>query len=155
MSHVDPPAALGTLGFLVGRFHGEGRFQRGAVTFEKEVVGRWEVGGHFLSLSMVASYRVEDVVADVHQALALVGVDPASGDLQAHVFTDGGQVLEHRLRLDADRLSFHDRVPHETRAKQARKTLVRTAYGYEETLEVDRDGDGFETYSVVRLRRLP
>lgn len=155
MSHVDPPVALGALGFLVGRFHGEGRFERGATTFEKQVVGQWEVGGHFLSLSMTASYRVEDVVADVHHALALVGVDPASGDLEAHVFTDGGQVLEHRLRLEADRLSFRDRVPHEAHAREARKILLRTAYGYDETLEVDRGGDGFETYSVVRLRRLP
>jgi hypothetical protein len=153
MSHLEPPAALSALDFLIGRFQGEGNFARGETTFAKQVVGRWEVGGHFLSLSMTASYRVKNAIADVHHAMAVVGVDAASGDLEARVFTDGGQVLEHRLRVELDRILFRDRVPHETRAQQARKILLRTPYGYDEMLEVDRRGEGFETYSVVRLRR--
>src|SRR2546423_14032228 len=76
MSHVDPPAILGTLGFLVGRFHGEGKFQRGGVTVAKDVIGRWEVGGHFLSLSMTALYRLRDAVADIHHAMAGGGGRP-------------------------------------------------------------------------------
>jgi hypothetical protein len=153
MSHVDPPAALSALEFLIGRFRGEGTFEQGGTTFEKEVIGHWEAGGHFLSLSMTASYRVEGAIVDVHHAIAVVGVDPASGDLEARVFTDGGQVLEHRLRVEPDRILFPDRVPHEARARQARKILRPTPEGYDETLEIDRRGEGFETYSVVRLRR--
>jgi hypothetical protein len=155
MSHIDPPKALGALGFLVGRFHGEGEFQRGGVTVAKEVFGRWEVGGHFLSLSMTASYRLRDAVADVHHAMAVVGAGRSLGELHAHVFTDVGEVLEHRLVIEPDRVTFRDRVPHEARARGARKTLVRTSYGYEEMLEVERDEDRFERYSVVRLHRLP
>ena len=151
MSHVDPPRSLGALDFLIGRFHGEGRFERGRTTYSKDVVGRWEVGGHFLSLSMMASYRVENRIADVHHAMAVVGVEPATGVFAARVFTDGGEVLEHRLLIDLDRVTFHDRVPHETRAQGARKTLVRTPYGYEETLELERAEDRFEIYSIVRL----
>ncbi|HSD10736.1 MAG TPA: hypothetical protein VLF14_07115 [Candidatus Binatia bacterium] len=154
MSHVDPPPILGALGFLVGRFRGEGTFERGATTFEKDVVGRWEVAGHFLSISMSASYRSNDRVMDVHHAMALVGVERRSGAFQAYVFTDGGEILEHRLVVEADRVSFDDRVPHESRARVARKILVRTAYGYDETLEIDREGGGFETYSFVRLERI-
>jgi hypothetical protein len=153
MSHVAPPPSLGALGFLVGRFRGEGTLQRGA-TFEKDVVGRWEVAGHFLSLSMSASYRVNDRVMDVHHAMALVGVERGSGAFQAHVFTDGGEILEHRLIVEDGRITFGDRVPHESRARVARKILLRTPYGYDETLEIDRDGGGFETYSFVRLERI-
>ena len=154
MSHVDPPAILGTLGFLVGRFHGEGKFQRGGVTVAKDVIGRWEVGGHFLSLSMTAAYRLRDAVADVHHAMAVVGAGRSLGELHAHVFTDVGEVLEHHLVIEADRVTFRDRVPHEARARGARKTLVRTPYGYEEMLEVEREDLRFEVYSVVRLERL-
>ncbi len=154
MSHVDPPVALGRLGFLVGRFHGEGRFQGGRTTFAKDVFGRWEAAGHFLSLSMSASYRVNDRVVDVHHALAVGGLERRSGVFRAHVFTDGGEILEHRPLVGADRVSFDDRVPHESRARAARKILVPTSYGYDETLEVDRDGEGFESYSFVRLDRI-
>ena len=154
MSHIDPPATLGELGFLVGRFRGEGEFQRGGVTVAKDVVGRWEVGGHFLSLSMTASYRLRDTVADVHHAMAVVGAGRALGELHAHVFTDAGEVLEHRLVIEQGRITFRDRVPHEARARGARKTLMRTSYGYEEMLEVEHDAERFERYSVVRLRRL-
>jgi hypothetical protein len=154
MSHVDPPPSLGALGFLVGRFRGEGTFQRGATTFEKDVVGRWEVAGHFLSLCMSASYRVNDRVMDVHRAMALVGVERRSGAFQAHVFTDGGDILEHALVVEPGRVRFDDRVPHESRARIARKILLRTPHGYGETLEIDRGGGGFETYSFVRLERV-
>jgi len=154
MGHVDPSPHLGSLAFLVGRFRGEGRFRRGATSYSKDVVGRWEVGGHFLSLSMTASYRVEDRVADVHHALAIVGVERPGDAVAAHVFTDGGEVFEHRLVLQGDRITFGDRVPHETRARGARKTLVRTPYGYDETLELESEEDRFEVYSVVRLERL-
>ncbi|MGH7899955.1 MAG: hypothetical protein ACREQQ_18505 [Candidatus Binatia bacterium] len=154
MSHVDPPAALDAVGFLVGRFRGHGRFRRGQTVFEKDVVGRWEVGGHFLSLSMTASYRVADAVADVHHALAVIGCDHASGDLEARVFTDGGGVFEHRLIVDRGRIAFRDRVPHEVRAAEARTTLVVTPDGYEESLEITRGGERFEPYSFVRLLRL-
>jgi len=155
MSHVDPPAALSALEFLIGCFRGEGTFEGGRTTIEKQVVGRREVGGHFLSLSMTASYRVGDSIVDVHHAMAVVGVDATSGDLEARVFTDGGEVLEHRLRVEPDRVLFPDRVPHEARARQARKILQPTAEGYDEMLEIDRAGEGFETYSRVRLRRTP
>jgi hypothetical protein len=153
VSHFAPPPILSALDFLIGRFRGEGTFENGATTFDKQVVGRWEVGGHFLSLSMTAAYRFEDAIADVHRAMALVGVDSASGELEAHVFTDGGRVHQHRLRVEHDRVWFGDRVPHETRARQARKILRPTPYGYDETLEVDRSGERFEPYSFVRLRR--
>ena len=153
MSHVDPPAALDALVFLIGRFRGEGRFERAGTTFEKQVFGRWEAGGHFLSLSMTAAYRVHDSVADVHHALAVVGLDAARAGLAARVFTDGDEMFELPLSVGLDRISFRDRAPHETAAREARKTLLRTPDGYQETLEVDR-GSGFETYSLVRLRRL-
>jgi hypothetical protein len=154
MSHVDPSPDLATLGFLVGRFEGEGSLGRGATRVSKHVVGRWEVGGHFLSLAMTASYLVNQTLADVHHALAVVGVvTRPDGSLEARVFTDGGEIYEHRLVVEAGRLSFRDRVPHEVRASEARKILVPTDYGYDETLEIDRDGRGFERYSLVRLRR--
>ena len=100
MSHIDPAPSLGALGFLVGRFRGEGTLQRGATTFEKDVVGRWEVAGHFLSLCMSASYRVNDRVMDVHHAMALVGVERGSGAFRAHVFTDGGEILVSRTTAE-------------------------------------------------------
>jgi hypothetical protein len=154
MSHVAPPPSLGTLEFLVGRFRGEGTIGRGSTTFEKDVVGRWEVAGHFLSLAMSASYRVDDRVSDVHHAMALVGIERRSGAFQAYVFTDGGEIFEHRLVVEVGRVTFDDRVPHESRARLARKILVRRSYGYDETLEIDRDGGGFEAYSLVRLERI-
>ncbi len=154
MSHIAPPARLEAIQFLVGRFRGHGRFEGGTITYEKEVFGRWEAGGHFLALSMKASYRDEEVVADIHEAMAVVGADRKSGGLSAHVFTDGGIVFEHQLELAPDRVSFRDRVPHEIRAREARKILMPTSYGYEELLQVDRGDDRFETYQVVQLRRL-
>jgi len=75
------------------------------------------------------------------------------GSLDARVFTDSGQIYEHRLVVESGRVSFRDRVPHEIRASEARKILVATDYGYEETLEIDRGGRRFERYSVVRLLR--
>jgi hypothetical protein len=153
VSHVEPPTALSALGFLIGRFRGEGKFERGKTSFEKQVVGRWEAGGHFLSLSMSAAYRVHDSIADVHHALAVVGLDAARAGLAARVFTDGDEVFELPLSVTLDRIWFRDRAPHETAARQARKILLRTTDGYQETLEVDR-GSGFEPYSLVRLRRL-
>jgi hypothetical protein len=155
MSHVAPPPSLGNLGFLIGCFRGRGTLEGGATAIEKDVVGRWEVGGHFLSLTMSASYRVNDQVMDVHRALAVVGVEPTSGAFQAHVFTDGGEILEHQLVVETGRVSFDDRVPHESRARFARKILVPTPYGYDETLEIDRGAGGFETYSLLRLERIP
>lgn len=154
MSHIAPPPALEAIQFLVGRFRGHGRFEGGTITYEKEVFGRWEAGGHVLALSMKAAYREDDDVADVHEAMAVVGADRTSGGLQAHVFTDGGIVFEHRLELGPDRVSFRDRVPHEIRAKEARKILLPTAYGYEELLQVDRGDARFETYQVVQLKRV-
>jgi hypothetical protein len=155
MSHLEPsPSDRATLGFLVGRFTGEGALGKGVTRVSKQVVGRWEVGGHFLSLAMTASYLVGEEVADVHHALAVVGVmTRPDGSLDARVFTDSGQIYGHRLVVESGRVSFRDRVPHEIRASEARKILVATEYGYEETLEVDRGGQGFERYSVVRLRR--
>ena len=155
MSQIDPSSDLATLGFLVGRFEGEGALGRGVTKISKQVVGRWEVGGHFLSLAMTASYLVDHTVADVHHALAVVGVRRPDGSLEARIFTDGGEVYEHALVVEPGRVSFRDRVPHETRASEARKILVPTDYGYDETLEIDRDGRGFERYSLVRLRRQP
>lgn len=154
MSHLAPPLTLEAIRFLVGHFHGEGRFEDGEITYEKEVIGRWEAGGHFLALSMKASYRENDAVADVHEAMAVVGIGRKGGALEAHVFTDGGLVFEHELELGADRVTFRDRVPHETRAREARKILVPQPYGYEELLELDRGGSRFEPYQVVRLRRV-
>ena len=154
MSHVDPSPDLATLGFLVGRFTGEGSLGQGVTQVSKQVVGRWEVGGHFLSLAMTASYLVNQRLADVHHALAVVGVvTRPDGSLEARVFTDGGEIYEHQLVVEPGRVSFRDRVPHEIRASEARKILVPTDYGYDETLEIDRDGRGFERYSLVRLRR--
>ena len=82
MSHLEPPPALAALGFLVGRFQGEGRFEQAGTTFEKEVVGRWEAGGHFLALSMTASYRVRDAIADVHKPREKGSSDELKGAME-------------------------------------------------------------------------
>lgn len=146
------PSGLDSLGFLIGHFRGEGKFSSGGA-FAKEVVGSWEVAGRFLSLRMVASYHVGEEIDDVHHAMVLVGRDPKSREIAARAFTDGGAVVEYRLLVDGDRVTFDDRVPHEVRAQRARKTLERTAEGWREILELDHDGAGkLEPYSVVEMR---
>jgi hypothetical protein len=120
MSHVDASSDLATLGFLVGRFTGEGSLGQGATKVSKQVVGRWEVGGHFLSLAMTASYLVNQTLADVHHALAVVGVmTRPDGSIEARVFTDGGAIYEHRLVVEPGRVSFRDPTPRDPRERGA------------------------------------
>lgn len=153
MGETPPPLVLGQLAFLVGRFRGEGVLPDGRVRVEKESVGSWEAGGHFLALRLVASYWVGERLADRHEAMVLVGIEPESLALSAEAFTDSGGKLRYVLEIENGALVFDDRPPHGTRAARARKTIAPTLGGYLERLDLESAAGALETYALLEMRR--
>ncbi|MET0791582.1 MAG: hypothetical protein ABW061_08685 [Polyangiaceae bacterium] len=147
-------AHLRPLGFLLGRFRGEGRYSMSSDTFQKEVVGSYEAGGRFIALRMDASYPTAGGGNDVHKALVIVGAEPSSGAITGRAYTDGGLVHEYTVERHERALNFPDAPPdHSADWTRARKILEPTADGFEERLEVD-DGSGFKTYYAIPMRRI-
>jgi hypothetical protein len=145
---------LNDLRFLLGHFRGEGKYAMTGYTFQKEVIGTFEAGGRFIALRMDASYPLPDGRKDVHKALVIVGSDPSSGIVKAHVYTDGGTVREYCIDSGNGQLCFEDVPPgHGKLWKRARKILRPTEEGFEERLEVDSGDGSFVPYYVVRMRK--
>ena len=151
MGETPPPVELERLRFLVGTVRGEGVLGGGRVRVEKESVGTWEAGGHFLALRMVASYWIGERLADRHEAMVLVGREHEG--FAAEAFTDSGRTIRYALALDGDALVFDDRPPHGTTAARARKTIAPTASGYLERLDLESASGAIETYATLEMRR--
>ena len=81
-------------------------------TFSKEVIGAFEAGGRFIALRMDASYPLPDG-RRMHKALVIVGSEPSSDTIKAHVYTDGGTVREYCIESGDGQLHFDD-VPRVT-----------------------------------------
>ncbi|MGQ4808558.1 hypothetical protein NKDENANG_01941 [Candidatus Entotheonellaceae bacterium PAL068K] len=119
-----------SLHFLLGHFQGHGTFADGSEGFYKEALGSWEVNGRFLGLRMGVTYPLADGHKDTHTALAMLGVNPDTGALDARVYTDGGAVHDYHLEAERDSVSFRDRpqAHHPVQAIRARKVLSWAAY---------------------------
>ncbi|HMM74284.1 MAG TPA: (2Fe-2S) ferredoxin domain-containing protein [Gammaproteobacteria bacterium] len=152
--HERPGVHLQPLGFLLGRFRGEGRYAMSDYVFRKEMHGSFEAGGRFIALKMDACYPLADGRLDVHKALVVVGAGPGGG-IRAHAYTDGGLVRDYTVDAADGRLGFADLPPgHGDDWVRARKILQPTDFGFEERLEVD-DGSGvFQPYYHVAMRRV-
>lgn len=152
--HEEPAAQLAPVAFLLGRFRGEGRFERNGYTFQKESFGSYEAGGRVLALRMEASYPLPEGGDDVHRALVIVASDPRSASLTGRVYTDGGSVRDHAVERHDHAIEFDDVSPdHAQRWTRVRKTLRQTSEGYDEHLYVD-DGRGLVPYCSVRMRHV-
>jgi hypothetical protein len=152
--HGKPSAQLKALRFLLGHFRGEGRFAMTEYAFHKEVIGTFEAGGRFIALRMDASYPLADGRNDVHKALVIVGSEPASGNITAHAYTDGGIMREYAVERREQSLEFADVPPgHADQWKRARKIIRPTPEGFEEFLEVDA-GKGFVPYYAIPMRKI-
>lgn len=146
---------LNHLLFLLGHFRGEGKYATTSYTFQKEVIGTFEAGGRFIALRMDASYPLPDGRKDVHKALVIVGSEPSSGTIKAHVYTDGGTVREYCIESGNGQLHFDDVPPgHGKLWKRARKILRPTQEGFEERLEVDSGDGSFVPYYVIVMRKV-
>lgn len=146
---------LNHLLFLLGHFRGEGKYAMTGYTFSKEVIGAFEAGGRFIALRMDASYPLPDGRKDVHKALVIVGSEPSSGTIKAHVYTDGGTVREYCIESGDGQLHFDDVPPgHGKLWKRARKILRPTQQGFEERLEVDNGDGSFVPYYVIVMRKV-
>jgi hypothetical protein len=155
LEHGGGPAGqLRSVEFLSGRFSGTGSYLNDGYTFSKEVVGRYEPGGRFLTLHMQASYPTADGGTDLHRALVVVGSASQNGErLFGKAFTDGGEVLDYDVEWDGGYLAFDDQPPdHAMRPKRVRKTICPTSEGYDELLLVDW-GRGLEPYYRVVMER--
>ena len=148
--------ALQPLRFLLGHFHGEGRYVHRAGTFEKAMTSAWEAGGRFIGLRMSVTYPLVDGRKDIHDALVLIGPPSDTGLFAAQVYTDGGAIVEYRLTYEAGTLSFADRPPTERglQVTRARKCLTPTVDGFEERLDIDRGDGRFEPYSVIEMQQV-
>ena len=150
-----PNVHLNHLLFLLGHFRGEGKYAMTGYTFSKEVIGAFEAGGRFIALRMDASYPLSDGRKDVHKALVIVGSEPSSDTIKAHVYTDGGAMREYCVESDNGQLHFDDVPPgHGKLWKRARKILRPTAEGFEERLEVDSGDGSFVPYYVIVMRKV-
>src|SRR5262249_42868445 len=91
---------------------------------------------------------------DVHKALAIVGSEPSSDTITAHVIPTAGQYAIIASR--AATVSYISTTPpgHGKLWKRARKILRPTAEGFEERLEVDNGDGSFVPYYVVRMRKV-
>jgi hypothetical protein len=146
---------LNHLLFLLGHFRGEGKYAMTSYTFQKEVIGTFEAGGRFIALRMDASYPLPDGRKDVHKALVIVGSEPSSETIKAHVYTDGGTVREYSIDSGDGQLYFDDVPPgHGKIWKRARKILRPTVEGFEERLEVDSGTGSFVPYYVIPMRKV-
>jgi (2Fe-2S) ferredoxin len=139
---VQPPEMV-KMQFLAGQFRGEGQILETGETFIKEVEGRWESTGRFLSLRQRASYG-----DDVHSAIVMIGVE------RAVAFRDDGTEHAYYPHWVEGSLLFDDRVPHRAHALWARKRITPHESGYSEVLEITRDGQNFIPYYTVEHRRL-
>lgn len=148
--------ALQPLRFLLGHFHGEGRYVHRAGTFAKDMTGSWEAGERFLGLRMTVTYPLQDGRKDIHAALVLIGPPADTGLFAAQAYTDGGAIVEYHLTYENGTLFFADRSPteHGLQVTRARKCLIPTVEGFEERLEIDRGDGRFEPYSVITMRRV-
>ena len=148
-----PSAALEYVRFLLGHFEGTVELPQEQRSIQKEVVGSWEAGGRFLSLRMAATYRKANGSWDRHQAFVVLGPDEETGALVSRAYTDGGMIHEFHIVLEDGRLMFPDRMPHNMPAVAARKVLVPTAQGYEESVEIDWGRGVYEPYYSMPLQR--
>jgi hypothetical protein len=146
---------LNHLMFLLGHFRGDGKYAMTSYTFQKEVIGTFEAGGRFIALRMDASYPLPDGRKDVHKAFVIVGSEPSSETIKAHVYTDGGTVREYCIESGNGQLHFDDVPPgHGKLWKRARKILRPTAEGFEERLEVDSGDGSFVPYYVIVMQKV-
>ena len=146
---------LNHLMFLLGHFRGDGKYAMTSYTFQKEVIGTFEAGGRFIALRMDASYPLPDGRKDVHKAFVIVGSEPSSETIKAHVYTDGGTVREYCIESGNGQLYFDDVPPgHGKLWKRARKILRPTAVGFEERLEVDSGDGSFVPYYVIVMQKV-
>lgn len=137
--------------FLIGHFMGEGRCEMKNYSFVKEVVGEWQVGGRFLALRMGATYNLKSGLKDMHQAFIVLGFNSETGNLESRAYTDAGFIRDFEMVVDDNRLIFADAIPHGTGATRARKVLVPSATGYDETLELDYGDGQYQPYYHVKL----
>jgi hypothetical protein len=150
-----PNVHLNHLLFLLGHFRGEGKYAMTGYTFSKEVIGAFEAGGRFIALRMDASYPLPDGRKDVHKGLVIVGSEPSSDTIKAHVYTNGGTVREYRIESVDGQLHFDDVPPgHGKLWKRARKILKPIEDGFEERLEVDNGDGNFVPYYVTLMRKV-
>jgi hypothetical protein len=153
--HKKLNPVLQRLQFLLGQFRGEGQYMNAPGYFHKEMVGSLEMGGQFLSLRMGVAYPLADGRKDIHEALVMVGVNPATSQLEGRAYTDGGFVHDYQLELQNDGVLFADKIPrHVVGVTHARKILQPTPDGFEERLEVGRETGHFEPYSVIAMHRV-
>ena len=152
--HAPPAPQIAVLGFLIGRLGGQGWLGDRDYRYTKQVSGSWVAGGHHLLLEMCADYPLRDGQCDSHSVALIVSPGPEEGSLVSRAYTDGGSVIDYRPVPTAGGLVFDDRVPHGVRARRARKVLRATGFGYEETLEVERDDGGFVPYAKIELHRM-
>jgi hypothetical protein len=146
---------LNHLMFLLGHFRGDGKYAMTSYTFQKEVIGTFEAGGRFIALRMDASYPLPDGRKDVHKAFVIVGSEPSSETIKAHVYTDGGTVREYCIESGNGQLYFDDVPPgHGKLWKRARKILRPTTEGFEERLEVDSGDGSFVPYYVIVMQKV-
>jgi hypothetical protein len=152
--HINPTARLTPLRFLLGHFHGEGKYTMTPYSFRKEVIGRPEAGGRFIALRMGVSYPLADGRIDVHNALVMVGAQASPDRFIAHAYTDAGIFREYSVEKSERGLKFDDLPPgHIEQWRRARKILRPTPEGFVEQLEVD-GGEGFVPYYVIAMQRV-
>jgi hypothetical protein len=153
--HDTTSGPLQKLKFFLGHFQGDVESTDGGENFHKEAVGTWEVNGRFLGFRMAVAYPLPDGRKDIHTAFVMIGVNPDSGDFDAHVYTDGGGVHDYRLEVDGDTVTFSDRVEthHRVNPTRARKVFCPTPYGFDERLEFDRGSGEYELYYRIPMHR--
>ena len=151
--HADPAPQLSVLGFLAGRFRGEGVLTDDGELYEKDVTGTWVAGGHHLLLEMTARYSDGRGRRDEHSAVVVVSAGEGTG-FTCSAYTDGGEVVGMEPRATAEGIEFADEVPHGSGGLRARKLLRPTDDGYREIFEVDRGDGTFDVYASVDLRRV-
>jgi hypothetical protein len=152
--HGHGSVALRKLQFLLGHFQGEGQEVTRPEPFQKELVGSWEAGGRCIALRMGVTYTLADGRKDTHNAFVAIGVNPQTEGIEARAYTDGGGVHDFHLQLDGDAVMFDERPDAHHAARQARKILRPTAYGFEERLEVDQGEGHFATHFVITMQRV-
>lgn len=146
---------LRRLGFLVGHFSGQGRYEERPGGFHKEVIGSWEASGRFIGLRMAVAYPLADGRRDVHQALVLVGFNASAGRYEARAYTDSGTTHDYTFSVRGDHFLFDDRPPgHSVRATRAQKLLIPRPDGFDEILQIQAGAEPFRAYSTVVLRQV-
>ncbi len=150
---TDPTASqdvhLKSLQFLVGHFKGQGRFIDFDKTFDKEIIGAWELGG-FLSIRMTATYPMQNGRQDTHRVMVILGKDPAEAHISARAYTDHGMTIDFTIQQNGSELEFEDTPPGRFGKKaRARKRIYPVNDGLKEVLEIDRGDGEFKPYYEV------